>query len=226
MKTKLVFFDMEGVILKKRYDKNRMMRSVWAVIANKLGEKSREADKKCFDKWKNKKYASYIEWAEDILKSYVKFGLTKDVFYKIIKESEYTNGVEEVFGLLREKGIKTVIISGGFKEHVDIIAKKLNVSHSASSCELRWKNNKLDSWNILPFDEEGKAVVMGLFMKNYSLNKEECAFIGDGRNDVNAARAVGTSIAFNAEQELKKASKFVIKQEKDKEDLREVLKYL
>ena len=49
--------------------------------------------------------------------------------------------------------------------------------------------------------------------------------LGDGKNDVPFAKAVGLSISFNGPPVLQKVSTFSINQKKDKEDLRAILKY-
>ncbi len=226
MVIKLVFFDMEGVLLKKKYEGDKLMRSVWARISNELGEKAWNAYQRTYEKWKKKEYKNYFEWVDEIMEIYQKRGLTESLFENIINSSQHHKGVKEVFKKLKRKGIKTAIVSGGYKEHVDLVARELGVDHSTAACELRWRKGKLDSWNVLPFDEQGKVAVINLIRKFYGFKKKECMFVGDGRNDVYAAKSVGKSIAFNANEELKKACNVVINQEKGKEDLSEVLKYL
>ena len=63
-------------------------------------------------------------------------------------------------------------------------------------------------------------------MKEHGLVPDECAFVGDGKNDVYLAKEVGTSIAFNAPKELQRVTTYVIEQPEEQEDFREVLKYL
>lgn len=43
---------------------------------------------------------------------------------------------------------------------------------------------------------------MHLIAEEHGIQPEQCAFVGDGMNDVNLANAVGMSIAFNAQREL------------------------
>ena len=78
----------------------------------------------------------------------------------------------------------------------------------------------------MPCDYEGKLDFMQLIMKEHGLKKEECAFVGDGRNDIPFAQAVGISIAFNAAKELQEVSTHAINQEEGKEDFLEILKFI
>ena len=55
--------------------------------------------------------------------------------------------------------------------------------------------------------------------KEYGVPPSECAFVGDGKNDVTLAKSVGISVAFNAQIELSQIATFSIKQKKGQENL-------
>jgi len=223
-KVKLVIFDMEGVLLKYHYDGDKILKSVWSKLANYLGEDSWKTYQESHKKWKSGKYKGYLHWVNDYLKLYHDYGLTKPVFLKFLTKEYYT-GVREVLKVLRKRKIKTAIVSGGFKKHVDLVADDLQIDHRIAACELKWKGNKYIGGNVVPFDEKGKKLIIDLIRKGYGFEKKECVFIGDGNNDVYAAKAI-PSIAFNATPKLQKVCKYKINQGKGKEDLRAVLKYL
>ena len=63
-------------------------------------------------------------------------------------------------------------------------------------------------------------------MKEHGVGPEQCAFVGDGINDVHLASEVGTGISFNGHEKLQEVCKYAIKQKKGKEDFKEVLKYI
>lgn len=228
-KIKLVFFDMEGTLFKKviKFAKGNTAPSAWTLLAEHLGPEALKEEEETKDKWNDGKYAGYVEWMEDTIKIHQKYGLTKDFFEKVINSVEYHVGVKEVFEKLNKRGIKTALISGGFKGNADRAQKDLKITHSFAACEYFWdEKGKLLHWNLLPCDYEGKVDFMKLIMKEHGLSPEECAFVGDGRNDVFLAKEVGTSISFNGAEELSRVSTHAIKQEKGKEDFKEVLKYL
>ena len=67
---------------------------------------------------------------------------------------------------------------------------------------------------------------MELIIKEHGLKKEECAFVGDGKNDIFLAKEVGLSKAFNGPKELQEACTHSINQEDGHEDFTEILKII
>lgn len=228
-KIKLVFFDMEGTLFKKiiEFSKGNTAPSAWTLLATHLGPEALKEEDETKDKWTEGKYAGYVEWMEDTVIIHKKYGLTKNFFNKVIDSIKYHKGVKETFKELNKRGIKTALISGGFKANADRAQKDLKITHSFAACEYFWdKNGKLLHWNLLPCDYEGKVDFMKLIMKEHRLSPEECAFVGDGKNDVFLAKEVGTSIAFNGAEELQRASTYSVNQKKGEVDFREILKYI
>ncbi|MBT3407020.1 HAD-IB family phosphatase [Candidatus Woesearchaeota archaeon] len=228
-KIKLVFFDMEGTIFKKVYKdaKGNTAPSAWCLLAEHLGEQALKDEEINKDKWNNKEYAGYVEWMEDTIRIHKKYGLDKEFFENVINQIEYHPGVKETFLELKKRGIRTSLISGGFKAQSDRAQKDLKINHAFAACEYFWDDDgKLLHWNLLPCDYEGKADFMELIIKEHGLKKNECAFVGDGKNDIFLAKEVGLSIAFNGPRELQDACTHSINQENGNEDFIEVLKYL
>jgi phosphoserine phosphatase len=225
---KLIFFDMEGTIFRKiiKNSVGNTAPSAWTLIAKRLGEKAAEEEIETKNKWNSGKYKGYVEWMEDAIKIQQKYGLTRELFEKIMALIEYYPGVKETFEELHRRGFHTALISGGFKAQADRAQKDLKIRHAFSACEYFWDDaGKLIHWNLLPCDYEGKVDIMRLLMKEHGLGPEQCAFVGDGRNDIPLARTVGLSIAYNAQKELQDASTYSINQQEGKEDFREVLNY-
>ena len=220
-KIKLIFFDMEGTLFQKTYktSNGNTAPSAWTLLAEHLGPKALAEEEKTKEKWNAGKYSGYVEWMAATIKIHQKYGLTKDFFEEVMKGINYHKGVKETFSELQKKGYKTALISGGFKAQADRAQKDLKIDHAFTACEYFWdKNNKLLHWNLLPCDYQGKVDFMKLIMQEHGLKKEECAFVGDGKNDVYFAKAVGISIAFNAASELQQVCTHSINQEKNKED--------
>ena len=157
---------------------------------------------------------------EDNFKIYKKYKLTKKSFENIINSINYHKGVKGLFNHLRKKGYKTAIVSGGFKALADRAALDFRVDHTFAACDFYWDSKgKLIHCNLLPSDFEGKLDFMKLVIKEHGLTKEECAFVGDGANDVPFAKAVGFSIAFNASGKLQKVATVSINQDSKKKDV-------
>ena len=233
MSIKLVFFDLEGTLLKPcyEYDKYKHLKvapSLWTLIAEHLGNEALKEEELTKQKWTKGKYRGYIEWMEDTIKIHVKYGLTKRFFMNLIKQRiKYYRGVKETLNELRKRNIKTALITGGFKQQADLVQKELKIDHSFAACEYFFDSKgKLVWFNLLPADYEGKIDFMRLLMREYKLNKQEVAFVGDGKNDIPLAKEVGISICFNGDPELARHCTYSINQPKGKEDFRSVLKYL
>lgn len=226
-KIKLIFFDMEGNVFEtgiKEYGA-RTAASVWTVIARNLGKNATAEEQVTKDKWNVGKYKNYIEWMEETIEIHKKHGLKMNTFYNIIHKIPYVPGAKKTFEELRKRGYKTAIISGGFKNQANRALRDLKIDHVFAACEYFFddKSKKLSHWNLLPCDYEGKVDFLRLMMREYGLHPQQCAFIGDGVNDIPLAQEVGTSIAFNAREELQKVCTHVIDQKQ--KNLKAILKY-
>ncbi len=228
-KIKLIFFDMEGTIMRKvmKTSKGDTAPSAWSLIAHHLGPQANKEEDATKEKWSSGGYLGYVEWMEDTISIHRKYGLTKRFFNDVMSRIEFNPGVKETFEYLRENGYRTALISGGFKAQADRAQKELRIDHSFAACEYFWDDSgKLLHWNLLPCDYKGKVDFMFLIMKEHGLTQEECAFVGDGKNDVFLAKVVGTSIAFNADPKLQQAATHSISQDEGKEDFRSILDFI
>jgi len=227
-KIKMVFFDMEGQIFEPgvvAYKKG-IASSVWTVIAQHLGPKALAEEEITHDKWGAGKYSSYVEWMEDTIRLHQKYGLTKNFFNNIINKVKYINGAKETVQELRKRGYIVAVISGGFKNLADRAIVDLGIHHVFAACEYFFdkKTKKLASWNLMPCDYHGKVDFMRLLIKEHGLKAEQCAFVGDGVNDISLAKECCISIAFNGRKELQDVTTYAVNQKV--KDLRGILKYL
>ncbi|MFC1728251.1 HAD family hydrolase [Nanoarchaeota archaeon] len=228
---KLVFFDMEGTLFRKaiklRDSYGHTAPGLWHLLAEHLGPAALEEEDWTKEKWNNGEYAGYVEWMEDTIKIHQKYGLDKKFFDKVMASVEYHSGVKEVFEELRKRGYKTALISGGFKAQADRASRDLKITHAFAACEYFWDDKgKLIHWNLLPCDYEGKVDFMHLIMKEHGLRKDQCAFVGDGKNDIPFAETVGLSIAFNGAPDLQKVCTHAVNQPDGEENFKAILKYL
>ena len=226
-KIKLVFFDMEGPIFEPGvFATKGVAASIWTLVAKQLGAKAYAEENATKEKWLERGYRSYIDWTEDCIRIHQKHGLTKDFFNDLVSKVKYTAGVKETIAELRKRGYIIAIISGGFKNLADRAIRDLGIHHAFAACEYFFdeKTKKLTSWNLMPCDYHGKVDFMRLLIKEHGLEPEQCAFIGDGVNDIPLAKECGISIAFNARKELQEVTTYAVNQKA--KDLRGILKYL
>lgn len=197
---KLVVFDLDGVLFEKPwYDANsdRTAVSTWDILFQEMGHYKVHEDYK--QNYIDGLFKTYMEWTKAACNFLKNFGLKRDLFESIINQRQYVPGVEEVFKTLREKNVKTAVISGSFDALARRAKEELVINYIFAHCKLNFdRNNLLKSWNLYRTDYEDKAKVIKGIAKNNDIRLEECAFIGDDVNDIEAFKIVGLRIAFNA----------------------------
>lgn len=213
---KICFFDMEGTLLEKNssLDNGKVAPSAWTVLAKEISEACFIEEEKTKDLWLTNKYISYTQWMKETVEIQIKHGMKRSHLQTILSQAKIQKGAQELVHFLKNQGYLTVLISGGFKELADLTQRKLKIDHAYSACEYFFdKNGRIEHFNLLPTDEEGKLVFMKHLASEYNSELKNCIFIGDGKNDVFIAKNVGTSIAFNAQRELREVSTFIVDQE-------------
>jgi phosphoserine phosphatase len=214
--------DLEGTIFRKehRLDNGIAAPSAWTVIADYLGQDCLDEEEKTKQRWLRGDYCGYVEWMRDTIRIHQKYGLRRSAFEEVINAVEFMPGVHQAVSEFRNSGTITAIVSGGFKALADRAQRGLKIDHALSACDYFFNDQTgaIDHFNLLPSDEEGKVDFVMLIAKEHGVALKDCAFIGDGKNDVHLALAVGCSVAFNAQPELKQVAHIVIEQAQGQED--------
>lgn len=222
----LVFLDMEGTLLQKAYhlDCGLVAPSAWTLLAEALGEECLKAENKTKALWRSGAYKNYLHWMQATIDIHKEYKLTESVFREIIASVEFTHGAHETIDRIHSAGAKTVLITGGFKALADRVQKQLRITHAFAACDYFFdpETGFLDHANLLPADELGKLDIMELMCREYDVSPQDCVFVGDGMNDVHLARAVGFSVAFNAQKELNEVASIVIQQPEGDENFTSV----
>jgi phosphoserine phosphatase len=148
-------------------------------------------------------------------------GLTRARFDDTLMSIDYNPGVPETLARLHEAGVRTAIVSGGFMAQARRAQIDHGIHHAYAAVDVFWDAaGSPVHWNIFPSDFEGKVDFVQLLMREYGFDTTECAFIGDGRNDVPIARRVGTSFALDGQPELRAAVTHAV------DEFSEILRYL
>ncbi len=219
---RIIFFDMEGTLLQKEYrlDDGLVAPSAWTLIAERLGAECLAAESQTKINWRGKKYANYMEWMRRTVEIHQQYGLTEEVFFTVMNSVNFTPNVEPALARIHSWGAITVLVTGGFKALADRVQRRLRLHHAFAGCEYFFdpQTGEIDHANLLPADEAGKVDFMCLICREYGIESADCAFVGDGMNDVHLAGGVGFSIAFNAQRELCEVATTCISQQAGAED--------
>ena len=146
-------------------------------------------------------------------------GLPVSVFDTVFKSIQLTPNAQEFISILQKNGILVGLVSGGFTQIVERLAKSLGIAYfSANQVEVKdgFLTGKLVGQIINP---EVKKVTLEKWTEELKLSKERTIAIGDGANDLLMLKSAGLGIAFCAKEVLKKE----IPNHVDKRDFLEVL---
>ncbi len=216
MDCKLLFLDMEGTLFAKqrvqlREGDTRLHHSLWSRLMHELGPEAAEEDAENLARWEAGGYESYFQWVGQSARNLRKHGLTRDLFHEVMESVPYNPEVPETLAALHERGLRTCIVSGGFYDHARKALRELKVNHAFAAIDLFWdEEGRLSHWNLFPTDYEGKIDFVRLLKREYRLQTEDCAFVGDGKNDVHIAREVGAAFAYDAHPDLVTAADYSI----------------
>ena len=215
MAIQLLFLDMEGTLFASQDvvvgPDHAHHTSLWTRIFSELGPAAQVDNVAMIEKWDRGHYRSYMDWVDDSLVAMQHHGLSRSLFEALVAETPYNPGVQETLEELHGRGIRTAIVSGGFIAQAQRAQTDLRIHHACAATDLFWDSaGDLIHWNIYPSDFEGKVDFVRLMMREYRLVADDCAFVGDGANDVPIATAVGTSVAYNGHPALREATQHAI----------------
>jgi phosphoserine phosphatase len=107
-------------------------------------------------------------------------GLNKSVWPDILANIKYTDGAKELFAVLRQKGIRTAIVSGGFSEMTNHVGSVL-MADAVLSNQLEYTDDAITG-NILGKIVDGQAKLD--FMLSVTGGTGRAVCVGDGSNDI------------------------------------------
>ena len=198
-----ILFDLDGTLIKG-------IRHGWTMVWNILkGPGDTELQEK--QKRRKKRFQegeiSYLDWCREDGESCRELGLTRDHFKKLggINHVSLTKNLREGLRKLRERGIKTAIISGGIDALLyellpdaddlfdDILINQFIFSEDGifeyiSATEYDWDDSKVGV--------VGKRRGLERLCEKHGVAISDSAFVGDDLNDIEAMRAAGLKIFY------------------------------
>ena len=211
---KLVIFDMDGTITKSH---NRL--NLWQALNNFITDPKLKEEANSFERNYKQDISGckdYGEFSRRMVEIYSHAGFTKkkldEIGEKILQISE---GAKEAIDELRDAGLKTAVISGGWKNVYRFISDKYGINVDIALCAI--DVNYDDKGNITGcetynYNYEGKIEAIELLSDSLKVKYAEMAVIGNGRNDIAMFKKVGVSIAFNSEyEEVDTAATYIVR---------------
>jgi len=203
---RLVVFDLDGTLTP--------IVSLWRYLHDAFGTWSQGAA--AARKYKRGEI-SYTEWAETDAKYWT--GMSLSQFEDVLNRIPYCKGVETVFNALKEKGVKTAIVSAGLSILADKIAREVGADMTVSN-ELGMNDGTLTGEIRVKVAVDQKAKVIEGIANRFFIPLSEVALVGDRGDDLCIPECL--RVAFNPRDELARSADFVV----EDDDLSRVLQYL
>ena len=162
-------------------------------------------------------FATSLEARVAILK-----GLETSIFPKILEQIEVTPGAESLITELHQRGYKVGLVSGGFHEVIDPIARSLGIDLVRAN-RLQVSDGHLTG-KVLGeiITPERKKESLLTWAKENHVPQSQTIAMGDGANDLPMIETAGIGIAFMAKPIVAERAPYRI----DKRDLSFVLEIL
>lgn len=212
---KLVCFDVDGTLID-------LEPNIWGVLNREYDFQNQ--DNILFSSYK-KGNLTYQEWVNQDFEHYTKNGLNKNRLSALFKKYKLFSGVYETLKVLRQKHVISVL-SGS----IDFLLKVHEIDEFFEQMlinKLIFDGDKISEIEATQYDLEEKVEGLKYLLQLYHNDINDCAYIGDGNNDIPLSRFIkergGTFVAFNSKsEELKNNARYVI----DSGDMKDVLPYL
>ncbi|MDR2219688.1 MAG: phosphoserine phosphatase SerB [Methylobacillus sp.] len=141
-----------------------------------------------------------IEFAESLRRRVALLaGLDASALQRVYDERlQLSPGAETLLSALRARGIKTMLVSGGFTFFTERLKQRVRLDHAHAN-QVEITDGKLTG-KVLGdvVDAQGKADLLNRVRENLGLRAEQVVAIGDGANDLKMMAAAGMGIAYHA----------------------------
>jgi len=182
---KLALFDLDGTLTKER--------SVWEYIHRRLGVWDGYAEK--FQEAFLNREISYDRFCQ--LDAGIWRGMKAAELEQIVREIPLYEGIEDLLGYLRSKGMKLGIISSGLSFLSDWVTEKYGFDYAVAN-ELGVENGVLNGEIRINVHYDRKGEWVQEARQKFDSQAEEVLAVGDSTGDIAMFQMVGLSIAFNS----------------------------
>ena len=138
-------------------------------------------------------------------------GLDEEALQRVYDERlRLSPGAEIMLKALQQRGIKTLLLSGGFKFFTDRLKARLGLDYAHANT-LEIINGKLTG-KVLGeiLDAQGKADWLVKIRDDLGLKPEQVIAMGDGANDLKMMAQAGISIAYHAKPVVRAQASYML----------------
>lgn len=185
----LVVFDLDGTLVQHQVP-------IWKTLHGRLGSDPVQRSRVIADARTGA--LSYAEWFAADLRMLQAAGANERTVRAVLSELHAAPGAAALVSDLREAGARVAVLSGG----VDTV---LQVALAGVTFDAVWVNQlRFDDTGALvggtptPYDQHRKVDGLIELAGRFGVALAQTAFIGDGPNDVDAARSAGLSVAWGS----------------------------
>jgi len=133
-------------------------------------------------------------------------GQPEQVFHDIVDELRLNPGAGELLAAAKAAGVHCVLVSGGFVQVVEPIARRLGFDEYFCNY-LEVADGRLSGAVREPIvNADFKCSMLQRVARAQQITLDECCAIGDGANDLPMIRAAGLGIAYRGKPILRAAS--------------------
>ena len=138
-------------------------------------------------------------------------GLEQSALQRVYDERlQLSPGAEKFLATLQARGIKTLLVSGGFTFFTDKLKTRLKLDYAASNV-LEILDGKLTGKVLGTIvDAQGKAEWLKRIRDEWGLQRTQVIAIGDGANDLKMLDEAGISVAYHAKPVVRAQATYAI----------------
>lgn len=135
-------------------------------------------------------------------------GLDARVAQKVAASLPFSEGAHELMLTLRARGVRTVVLSGGFDVFADSVINVLKMDEYVANT-LEIVDDKLTGRVVPPIvNADEKRARLVAIAKSMSIDLSQTMAVGDGANDLKMLQAAGIGIAFRAKPVVREQARY------------------
>ena len=153
-----------------------------------------------------------IDWPESLRRRVAALkGLEEDSLERVYAERlRFNKGAEKLLAAAKRRGLKTLLVSGGFTYFTDRVRDRLGFDYAYSNT-LVVEGSRLAGRVSGPLvDATGKAAHVARLKRSLGIARERVLVIGDGANDLAMMAEAGTSVAYHAKPVVKEKADYAL----------------